>query len=54
VEAGDGYAKLWLEPVSFAEVHRLNGKEMREVLELVRQRKNEIVEAWNEHFGRKS
>jgi len=54
VEAGDGYAKLWLEPVGFAEVHRFNGKEMREVLELVRQRKDEIIEAWNEHFGRQS
>lgn len=53
VEGADGYAKLWIEPVSFAEVHRLNAKEMRELRQIVQRRRNEILEAWNDHFGRK-
>jgi Domain of unknown function (DUF4160) len=51
VEGGDGYAKLWVAPVSFAEVHRLSAREMREIQDVVQQHRAEIIEAWNEHFG---
>lgn len=50
VEAGDAYAKLWLDPVSFAEVRRFNAKQMRQIREVVRERRTEILEAWDEHF----
>ncbi len=50
VEVADGYAKLWVNPVSFADVRGLNAKQMREIREIVRGRQREIVEAWNDHF----
>ena len=50
VEAADGYAKLWLYPISFAEVRRLNSRQRREVRQIVRMRLKEIVEAWYDHF----
>jgi len=51
VEVADGYAKLWVEPVAFAEAHRLNAKQMRDIRQILRDRRAEILEAWNEHFG---
>ena len=49
VEAADGYAKLSLRPVAFAEVHRFNAKQMREVRRMVQ---DHVIELWNDHFGR--
>jgi hypothetical protein len=51
VEGADGYGKLWMNPVAFAEVHRFNAKEMSDIRQIVQLRRNEILEAWNEHFG---
>jgi hypothetical protein len=50
VEAADGYAKLWLYPISFAEVRGLSSRQRREVRQIVRMHLREIVEAWNDHF----
>ena len=51
VESSDGYAKLWLDAVSFAESHRLNSKAMREIRQIVQQRRQDLLKAWDEHFG---
>jgi hypothetical protein len=53
VEAGGAYAKLWLEPVAFADARGLNVKEMNEVRRLVLRHKQQCVEAWDEFFSRK-
>jgi hypothetical protein len=31
---------------------KFNAKQMREVRQIVRDRHTELVEAWNDHFGR--
>ena len=36
---------------SFAEAHRLNAKQMREIRQILRDRRAEILEASIEHFG---
>ncbi len=46
-------AKLWLYPeVRVAYNRGLNAKEMRIVLDVVIDRREEIEEAWNEYFAR--
>ncbi len=54
VEAGDAYAKLWLDPVSFAVSAGFNAKEMGEIRRLLEQRRDECKEAWNEFFSGKA
>jgi len=53
VSCGDGEAKFWVEPeVSLARNYGLKGPQLREVKSVVEARRDEIVEAWREHFGR--
>jgi Domain of unknown function (DUF4160) len=54
VEADDAYAKLWLNPVSFAGSTGFNGKEMGEIRRLVEQHRDKCEEAWDEFFSRKA
>lgn len=53
VEAGDAYAKLWLNPLSFAVSVGFNGKQMGDIRRLVDARHDQCKEAWDEFFGRK-
>lgn len=49
----DGEAKFWLEPeVILANHTGLTQKELAAAEEIVRRHLQEIVHAWNEHFGR--
>lgn len=52
VEAGDAYAKLWLEPVTFADSHGFRAKEMNEIRKLVMSHQQQCVETWDEFFSR--
>jgi hypothetical protein len=50
--SADGEAKVWLEPsIELANNYGLNEPEVREVLRLVEERKDEIKAAWHAHFG---
>lgn len=50
----DGEAKFWLEPlVSLAVYHGLNPKKLTEIQRIVEERKDEITEAWQKHFGKR-
>ena len=52
VSSGDGEAKFWLEPeVELAYNHKLNRKQLREIEAIVEGHYQEIVDAWNHHFG---
>jgi hypothetical protein len=52
VEAGDGYAKFWLEPeVMLAESHRLKSQELRRARLLVGEHKDLFLEKWHEYFS---
>jgi hypothetical protein len=51
VESGDGYAKFWLSQVSLAESGGYDGGELRQLLEIVRKRRERMERAWYDHFG---
>lgn len=47
----DGEAKLWLEPnIELALSKGLNSKQVSEALLLVQQHREEILNAWKQHF----
>jgi hypothetical protein len=53
VYCADGEAKFWLEPdVALGQNYGLSAKQVAEVMRVVRDRKDDIATAWNEHFGR--
>jgi hypothetical protein len=43
--------KIWLERVAVARNRRCTDKELNELLDVVRSRRLEFLEKWNEHFG---
>jgi hypothetical protein len=52
VESPDGTVKFWLEPiVALAVYYGMSEKQLKEVEALVKERRNELIEAWNRHFG---
>ena len=54
VTSADGEAKFWLEPiVSLAVCYRLNAVKLKEVQGIVEEHKNEIIKAWQKHFGKR-
>jgi hypothetical protein len=51
VESSDGTAKYWIEPiVGLADYYNLSTNELKKIMKLVEERKNEINNAWNRHF----
>jgi len=52
VEAGDNWAKFWLEPVALADSRGFNASQMREIRERVEERRDAYLERWHEHFRR--
>jgi hypothetical protein len=53
VYCANGEAKVWLEPeVALARNHRLSQRQLSEVIDVVKERKDEIADAWNRHFRR--
>jgi len=51
VESGDGYAKFWLGPASVARSVGYSGREVRDLLTLVRQNQQMLEDAWHDYFG---
>lgn len=53
VSTSDGTAKFWLEPlVGLADYYKLNQKELRRIEEIVRDRQDDFINAWQRHFNR--
>jgi hypothetical protein len=44
-------AKFWLEPVELADSKRFAAHELREIEQIVQDRRAGFLEAWNEHFS---
>jgi hypothetical protein len=44
-------AKVWLRPVEVAVNHGFSQHELKLVERLVRDRRRELLEAWNDYFG---
>lgn len=54
VTCEDGEAKFWLEPiVSSAVYHGLSSRKLNDIQKLIEEHKNEIIEAWQRHFGKR-
>jgi hypothetical protein len=47
-------ARFWLEPiVSLAVYHGLISRKLNDIQKLIEEHKNEIIEAWQRHFGKR-
>jgi hypothetical protein len=52
VQCADGEAKFWLEPtIELAYNHRLSNKQLRDCNSIIENNLEEIVRAWQRHFG---
>jgi len=51
VYCGDGEAKYWEPVVELADNYGLKIKQLREVLGIIEERKDEIINAWKKHLG---
>lgn len=51
VSSPDGEAKIWLEPeIEVARVVNLSAQEVSKILEIIRDRQEEINDFWDRHF----
>lgn len=54
VMSENGEAKFWLEPIiSLAVHHKLTSKKLGEIQGIIEEHKDEIVQAWRKHFGKR-
>jgi hypothetical protein len=52
VISGDGEAKYWLEPkVEMSKNSQYSSKQLTEIKALIEEHENEIIAAWQKHFG---
>ena len=52
IVSGEGEAKFWLEPeIELAKNYNFSGKQLKEIESLVEVRFNELISAWQQHFG---
>lgn len=52
VQSADGEAKFWLEPaIELARNYGLSATDLRQVEQSVKNREQEIRDAWNDHFS---
>ena len=53
VSTPGGEAKIWLEPeISVAKAINLPESELNEIIKTVANRKEDLINAWNKHFGK--
>lgn len=54
VTSESGEAKFWLEPiVSLATYHKLNPRKLGEIQGIIEEHKDEIIQEWRKHFGKR-
>lgn len=52
VVSGDGEAKFWIEPaIGLARSHGYSSNQLTEIESLVESHHDELVDAWQRHFG---
>ncbi len=54
VDRGGSSAKVWLSPVTLARSIGFSAHELRGILRLVGEHRDQLLEAWNEYFGRQA
>lgn len=53
VSTPNGEAKIWLEPeITVAKKINLSDNELNEIVRTTIERKEELIGAWNKHFGK--
>ena len=51
VATSDGTAKIWLEPVvALTDFYNLDSAELKDIVKIVEEHKDEFIEKWNRHF----
>ena len=54
VTGEEGEAKFWIEPlISLAVYHGFNRRKLSEIQKIIEEHQNDIVEAWQRHFGKR-
>lgn len=48
VSGHDGKAKVWLEPIAVADAKGFNTGDMRRIIDVINEHREEFLEAWNE------
>ncbi len=52
IVSGDGEAKFWLEPeIELAKNYHYSRKQLKNVEKLIEEHYDELIGAWQEHFG---
>lgn len=51
VERDNHVAKFWLEPIRLQEAGGFRQADISSIIRIVDERRKELVEAWDEHFG---
>lgn len=51
VKAGSEEAKYWLDPVELAANFGFNPRELSTIEQIIDEYRQELIEAWNEHFS---
>jgi hypothetical protein len=51
VKAAEHEAKFWLDPVQPAANYGFNARELNQIEQLVEEYRDDLWEAWNEHFS---
>ncbi|MDR3110731.1 MAG: DUF4160 domain-containing protein [Planctomycetaceae bacterium] len=52
VQTADGTAKFWLEPiVCLADFNNMSTRDLSNLMEIIEERKDEFIDAWNKHFN---
>ena len=51
VSAGENTAKIWLGTLELAQAVGYDSSELREILVLVSDHRDQLLKAWNEYFG---
>ncbi len=51
VEAGDGHAKFWLEPIQLARSVNFRAHDLNEIRRIIEGNVIELARDWDEHFG---
>lgn len=50
IEKADAYARVELETLKVTDSYNISSKELKKVVELVRQHHEDLQKAWHEHF----
>ena len=52
VEKAGKVCKFWLKPISLARNYKFTGTELKKIMDIIENHKNEIEEKWNDYFNK--